>query len=131
MGSKLMTPELLVLKFTHDFSLAQQAAVGVVDLGDIPENFVVQSVSVQEITAVTASTTIKVGPTASDAGFCVAADLPALAVTRGEGALVYNGTDKRPIEYIVAASQKLLVTTAVAAAVTGKIAIFVQGYQAF
>lgn len=129
MGSKLFTPALLVLKYVYDFSLNPQSVVGVVDLGDLPEGFVVQSVSTQEVDTVTATTTIKTGPTADDDGFNVAADLS--GVVRGEGALVYNSVDKRPLEYVVAASQKMLLTTAVAPAVAGKVAIFVQGYQAF
>lgn len=127
MGSKLTTPALLVLHFIKDFTLEPQAAVGAVDLGDLPENFIVDSVYMQELADVTAGTTIAVGPTASPAGF-VAAVAPA-GIQKGAGALL--GADAADTDYVVPAAQKLLITTAVNPAVVGKVAVFVKGFQAF
>lgn len=124
---KLAVPQIACLLFLKDFSLEPQAAVGVVDLGELPQGFVVESVYVQELAALTATTTIKVGPTADDDGFMIAAD-PA-AIQKGAGALL--GADNADVDYVVAADQKLLITTAVAAAVAGKIAVFVKGFQTF
>lgn len=127
MGIKLAIPTVCALHFIKDFSQEPQSAVGVCDLGDLPEGFVVESVYVQELVALTATTTIKVGPTADDDGFLAAVD-PA-AIQKGAGALL--GADNADIDHVLAASQKLLLTTAVAAAVEGKIAIIVKGFQAF
>jgi hypothetical protein len=127
MGSKLFKPELTVLHYEYSFLENPQAAVGVVDLGHLPEDFVVQSVSVRQDSALTATTTVKVGPTVDDDGYLVAVD-PA-AIQRGAGALLYDAADKHYNEAVVGVDQKLLVTTAVAACVTGKLSVYVQGYQ--
>jgi hypothetical protein len=124
---KLSIPTLCVLHFIKDFTLEPQAAVGVVDLGALPENFVVDSVYVQELSALTAGTTIKVGPTADDDGYLAAVD-PA-AIQKGVGALL--GADAADVDAVLAANQKLLLTTAVNPAVAGKIAILIKGFQAF
>lgn len=128
MGSKLSAPSSGVLKYTYDFSLAPQSVVGVVDLGELPENFIVESVYIQELVAVTATTTIKAGPTADDDGFCLAADITAAPV-KGVGAL--QAADAADIDYVVPAAQSLLLTTAVAPAITGKVVVMVKGFQAF
>jgi hypothetical protein len=127
MGSKLYKAEAQVLHYSVDFVANPQSAVGAVNLGELPEGFVVQSVTVKEESALTASATVKVGPTSDDDGFVVAIDIA--SQKRGEGVLVYEATDKRPLEHVVAASQDLILTTAVAAAVAGKLSVFVQGYQ--
>jgi hypothetical protein len=132
MGLKLSKPELIALHFIKDFSLEPQTAVGAVSLGDLPDGFVIQSIRVQELVALTATTTIALGEDGGgDAdGYLVAVD-PA-ASQRGAGALLYDATDKHYNESVVdPAKDGLLLTTAVAAAVAGKICVIVQGFQSF
>lgn len=127
MGSKLAAPSVACLKYIYDFDLNPQAGVGAVDVGDLPQNFVVESVYVQQLKDVTATTTIAVGPTADPDGFLAAVDLA--ATQKGAGAL--QAADADDIDYVVPADQKLLLTTAVAAAVTGQVAVIVKGIQLF
>lgn len=123
---KMTTPSLAVLHYIYDFSLNPQDAVGEVDLGELPENFIVDSVYTQVLTEVTATTTIAVGPTADPDGFVAATDLA--GIQRGAGALLAADADS--IDHVLPAAQNLLLTTAVAAAVAGKVAVFVKGFQA-
>jgi hypothetical protein len=129
MGSKLYKGDLTVLKFKRDFA-ANPLAQGTAKLGDLPTGFVIQSLRANIIGTLTASSTIALGEDgAGDAdGYLVAVD-PA-ASQRGEGALLYNGTDKRPLEYVVPdATDGLLLTIAGADAAAGVLEVFVVGYQ--
>lgn len=134
MGQKLSIPKLTVLHFIHDFSLENIANGSTKLLGDLPDGFVIQSIRLQELVALTASSTIALGEDGGgDAdGYLIAVD-PA-ATQRGKGALVWDATsgNEFSIEHVVAASKDgLLMTVAGANAVVGKVAVLVQGYQSF
>lgn len=134
MGQKLSIPSLIVLHFIHDFSLEAVNSAATKKLGDLPDNFVIQSIRVQELAAVTATATIALGEDGGgDAdGYLAATDIPALGSSRGAGALLYDAVDKEPLESVVdPAKDGLLMTVGTANAVAGKIAVFVQGYQQF
>jgi hypothetical protein len=132
MGAKLFNPELTVLKYEYDFSVNPQSGVGAVNLGNLPDEFVVQSVRCKVVGTLTATTTIALGEDGGgDAdGYLQAVD-PA-ATQRGNGALVYDATagDDHFIEHVVDATKDgIVLTTAVAAAIAGKVIVYFQGYQ--
>ena len=130
MGQKLSIPSLVVLHFIHDFSVNPQGAVGAVKIGDLPDGFVIQSLRLQELSPLTATTTVAIGEDGGgDADGYLAAVDPA-ATQRGAGALL--AAAGVPTEHVVDPDKDgLQITTAVAAAVTGKVAVLVQGYQQF
>ena len=130
MGLKLSIPALTVIHFIYDFSLNPQAGVGAVNIGDLPDGFIVQSMRLQELVGLTATTTVALGEDGGgDADGYLAAVDPA-ATQKCTGALL--GVAGGDLEHVVDPNKDgIVLTTAFAPAIVGKVAIFVQGYQTF
>jgi hypothetical protein len=127
--------KLETLRLELDFSKSDNQVLGAIEMGDLPDNFVIQSVSAQRIGTLTSSgsATILIG-NAADADGYVAADVRAQTdknVVRGKGALVWDSTDKHPVEYPVLEANKAVKATVATAAITaGKIAVYLTGFYA-
>jgi hypothetical protein len=131
----MFVPKKEVLRLEIDFSKPVNQVVGAIELGQLPDNFVIQKVFAQKLATLTSTgaATILVGNVA-DADGMVAADVRAQTtgnVVVGKGALVYNSVDKEFIDVPVLAADAILkATVAVAAITAGKIAVYVEGFYA-
>jgi len=134
MGSKFFSGELRVIRIEHDFAL-ENKAIGAHVLADLPTNFIINSVNVQTIGTLTAGASLVIGEDGGgDAdGYCtdIIAGQADGKVVRGEGALLYSSTDKRPLSYpVVASKDGLQITIGTAAVVAGKLIVYIEGIQA-
>lgn len=134
MGSKFFSGESRVIRIEHDFSL-ENKAIGAHVLADLPTNFVIESVHAQTVGTLTAGASLTIGEDGGGvaAGYCadIIAGQADLKVQRGEGSLLYNSTDKRPLTYpVVSTKDGLQITIASAAITAGKLIVYVKGFQA-
>jgi len=134
MGSKFFSGEKRVIRLEHDFAL-ENKAIGAHVLADLPTNFIITSVHAQTVGTLTAGASLVIGEDGGgDAdGYCtdIIAGQADLKVVRGEGALVYNSTDKRPLTYpVVSTKDGLQITIGTAAVVAGKLIVYIEGIQA-
>ena len=134
MGKKFFDGEHKVLRYEHDFAL-ENKAIGAHVLANLPENFVVRSISAKTEGTLTGTATLVIGEDGGGDADGYHTDIIAGQangkVVVGEGALLYNSTDKRPLQHLVAAAKDgLQITVGTAAIVAGKLVVYVEGYQA-
>lgn len=133
MGSKLAIAEKRVLKIDVDFSQTPVPTATPVKVADLPDDFVVQSVRTEIIEDLTATSTLVIGEDGGGDADGYSTDVGSVSVgatLRGNGALLFDATDKYYKEHIVdPAKDGILLTSGVANLVAGKIRIFIDGYQ--
>lgn len=123
--------DLKVLKFTWDFSV-NGGAVGAIELGSLPENYVITKGTYVVKTAPVGGGTIVIGQTGGDTdGFNTDMDAYAVnAVGNLKGALIWDSTDKHMIPYYTNSNQLVSILVATTAYTAGKIEFYFEGYQA-
>jgi hypothetical protein len=138
MGAKAFSPDLQCIKLTYDFAV-HGGAVGTINLGNLPDNFIVTKCVANAKTALTGGGTFVVGEDGGGDADGYWTDLDAIAVAvpvAGTGALVFDppATDAADIgnekmHKVDSAKDGVLITIGTTAYTAGKVEFMFMGVQ--
>jgi hypothetical protein len=125
MGAKSWRSEPRVLRFGYDFD-EDGGAIGTFALGDLPEDFVVESCDVAVETALTSGGTpvVEFGNDADQNGYIADIGAASAGLVEGAGALL---TGKH---LVLSSDDSVDMEVGTAALTAGKLSVYVRGYQA-